>query len=163
MLDLQGRHTRDIQHTPQLLGLRNVSVPQGSQRKWGRQDRLVNNHVGCCHRRWRTLREKRNIIANYGALTSKQATTNKLQNMEDEGRVLQVSYGIPYEWLKQTRNYLSRRDSSGLMTIDSLCCGWLFSRRSFSERKSHLGRTNATTTRIRTELSSLDHYVTTLG
>jgi hypothetical protein len=58
--------------------------------------------VGCCHQRWRTHREREeNIIANYGALTREQATTNKLQNVEDEGRVLQVSYGIPYEWSKQ--------------------------------------------------------------
>ncbi len=62
LLDLQGRHTRVIQRTPQLLGLRNVSVPQGSPRKGGRRDRLVNNHVGCCHQRGRTThRERREL------------------------------------------------------------------------------------------------------
>ena len=35
------------------------------------------------------------MIANYGALMLEQANINILQYMKDEGRVLQVSYGIP--------------------------------------------------------------------
>jgi hypothetical protein len=104
-----------------------------------------------------------NLIENYGTLTLEQVVISELQYIEEEGRAAQDTYML-YKCLmasltSDAKKKVSIWSSQYRIGENSFCSGVALLK--VIIRESHLD-TNATTNQIRTKLSSLDQYITTI-
>ncbi|KAI2496052.1 hypothetical protein MHU86_18473 [Fragilaria crotonensis] len=104
-----------------------------------------------------------NLIENYGTLTLEQVVISELQYIEEEGRPAQDTYML-YKCLMASlttdaKKKVSIWSSQYRIGENNVCSGVALLK--VIIRESHLD-TNATTNQIRTKLSSLDQYITTI-
>jgi len=104
-----------------------------------------------------------NLIENYGTLTLEQVVTSELQYIEEEGRAAQDTYMLYKCLMASLTNDAKKKVSIWANQYrigeNKICSGVALLK--VIIRESHLD-TNATTNQIRTKLSSLDQYITTI-
>ena len=104
-----------------------------------------------------------NLIENYGTLTLEQVVTSEMQHIDDEGRLAQDTYML-YKSLMASLTSEAKKKVSIWADQYQLGESKMSSGATLLKiiiRESHLD-TNATTNQIRTKLSSLESYITTI-
>lgn len=104
-----------------------------------------------------------NLIENYGTITLEQVTESELQYINEQGREAQDTYML-YKCLMASLSSNAKKKVSiwseqYRIGDNDVCSGVALLK--IIIRESHLD-TNATTNQIRTKLSSLDKYITTI-